>query len=407
MEEFAGNGLELSLPEALHPVVHRLLADTDALTGLGACYDPRDFIAKLGEFAAAQGLPFDVEMAHGVLRPDPLGLGRFAAAPINVRRWPGAGWLPSRALMGPDGLYFDWLWFGPGMLTQPFFEDELRRTEPLPINWLLRSRMSLEDLIAGAAAVDTPPLKGLIYHTSRCGSTLLARMLRTIAGTTVSSEPEPLDGVLRWIAATAPPEDLASAALMAIVGALGRRLGEDVRAHVIKLEPWQSLFMPELNAAFPETPWVFQHRDPLEVLVSQVKTPGVHVIPDALDAGRLGFSGMHRTPTDHAARVLGKYAAVAVENWDQGRGLSLAYRDLVPHGAAAAARHFELELGQSGTDQLARAAQHNAKAPGELFTSDVAQKRAAANELMRAAAEEWMTVPFAQLEAIHAKQRTG
>ena len=389
-----GQEARLHLPDALHPVVRLILSRPDLQEELGAEREADRFTAVLCELAGQNGVALDETCLRAVLRPDPLGLGRFTAAPVEADCWPGPGWLPARSVQTGSEPAFDWLWFGPGKLSAPFFEDEVRRAEALPLNWLLRTRMPLASLIAGASG-DEPPLRGLIFHMSRCGSTLLAQMLGAIAGTVVTSEPEPLDAVLRWIASARPPAATASAAIRAMAAALGRRSGVFVDAHIIKLEVWHTFFLPELRAALPDAAWAYLHRDPVEVLVSQMTQPSLHIVPGALDEERLGIRGFDApSHIDYAARVLGRCVGAATENWSLGGGLSIDYRQIVSGGAMAAALHFGLAPDPVDNAAMAVATKRDAKAPETTFSSDIESKRAAASEEIHAAAAQWISPSY-------------
>ncbi len=398
MPDQALSNTQFELPAEFHPVLRLLLDSPEALERLGALPEAGSFVAELGQFAAAHGIELDETALRAVLRPDPLGLGRFAGAPIHASRWPGPGWLPARSVPGGTEPAFDWLWFGPGKLQLPFFEDEVRRAEAMPLNWLLRTRMSLADLVADCPRHPAPPVAGLIFHMSRCGSTLLAQMLGTVAGTVVTSEPEPLDGVLRWIAAASPPADMANGAIRAMVAALGQRLAADVDAHVIKMEVWHTAFLPELRAALPHVPWTYLHRDPVEVLVSQLTQPSLHVVPGAIAGERLGLEGFDSVShIDYAAQVMGRCVAAVNENWNLGAGLAIDYRLIAKSGGLAAAEHFGLAPTPGDRAAMAAATQRDAKSPHETFTSDSAAKQAQASPEVRAAAENWIAPVYTAL----------
>lgn len=390
-----GSPVRLNLPDALVPVARLILPRPDLQAQLGELRDPDRFAAAIRELAAENGIAIEESDLRAALRPDPLGLGRFAAAPVEADCWPGPGWLPARSVRTGAEPAFDWLWFGPGKLTAPFFEDEVRRAESLPLNWLLRTRLPMAALVAGAAGVDAPPTRGLIFHMSRCGSTLLAQMLGAIAQTAVTSEPEPFDAVLRWIAASRPPADAASAAIRAMAAALGRRTGVSVNAHVIKLEVWHTFFLPELRAALPEAAWTYLHRDPVEVLVSQLAQPSMHVIPGALDEERTGIRGFDAVShLDYTARVLGRCVAAAVEHWSLGGGMQLDYRQIPTRGALAAAQHFALSPQPPDRAAMTAVTSRDAKAPETAFSSDIASKQAAASPEIQAAAEKWIDLSY-------------
>lgn len=387
--------VRFELAAGLHPIVRLLLASPEALRHFGTLREVDAFVAELQLLAGTHGIELDEPLIRTALRPVPLGFSRFASAPLHASCWPGPGWLPARSVGGGPEPAFDWLWFGPGKLSAPFFEDEVRRAEAMPLNWLLRTRMSLGDLIAGAHGADAPPVRGLILHMSRCGSTLLAQMLGTIAGAVVTSEPEPLDAVLRWIAAARPPAEVAGAAIRAMAAALGRRSAAKVAAHVIKLEVWHTFFLPELREALPDVPWTYLHRDPVEVLVSQLAQPGLHIVPGALDGDRIGIDGFDScSHIDYAAQVLGRCVGAAIANWKLGGGLAIDYRQIASSGAIIAAQHFSLTPTRSDHAAMAAAAQRDAKAPEAVFASDTETKQAQVSPEVRAAAERWIAPSY-------------
>jgi hypothetical protein len=247
----------------------------------------------------------------------------------------------------------------------------------------------------------------MILHMSRCGSTLLTRMMRACGATIATSEPEPLDAVLRWIAATQPAADRAGVAIRAMISALGGQgtTGQS-DGHIVKLELWHSLFLPELRAALPDVNWVFVYRDPVEVLVSQLNQPGIHVVPGALDETRLGIAGYDAvSQTEYAAKVLGRCIEAAVTGWSLGGGQALDYTSLRSGGAEAAARHFGLLLNADRQAAMALAAQTDAKSPGQPFVDDRARKRSEADQHVREAAKQWIDQAYNQVVALNRYQQ--
>src|SRR6185437_13521248 len=95
---------------------------------------------------------------------DPLGIAAFAAMPASGTAWPGADWLPVQVVDLGGQVFVDWLYFGARPLREPF-------------NRAFRYRLALADFLAGAAAAQSLKPSGLIFHMSRCGSTLAAQML--------------------------------------------------------------------------------------------------------------------------------------------------------------------------------------------------------------------------------------
>jgi hypothetical protein len=380
-----------NLPPELHPLVDLILAREDLQELLGKEIEANAFIAAARAVASENGIAFSEDQLRAVLRPDPLGMGRFGPAPIEMTDWPPRGWLPTRSVFTPEGPAFDWLWFGSKPLNQPFFEDEVRRAGTLPLNWLLRIRTGLPALIAGAESHDSLPLQGMVFHMSRCGSTLAAQMLGAVSGHAVSSEPEPLDAVLRWCAESGVGLDQAKTAIRAIIAALGRERGQGATRHFIKMEVWHTLFLPLLRQALPQVNWIYLHRDPVEVLVSLRDMPSHHIIPSVIPAGYLGLNELPDLPPhEFASLVLAHTGSAVADQWPLGGGLVIDYPLIRIAMPDSVARHFGLSLSEAELAQMERAATRDAKDPGKAFSDDTARKRAAAGPEILAAADHWL-----------------
>jgi len=96
---------------------------------------------------------------------------------------------PSRVPVRIDAGWVEWLDVGTLRFTDPFFENTVRRAGRRAERWT----QPLESLTGIAPG---PGPAGLIFHVSRCGSTLISQMLST-AGQLVLSEPPPVDGIFR------------------------------------------------------------------------------------------------------------------------------------------------------------------------------------------------------------------
>lgn len=382
---------EISLPLELHPFVALVLNDPALQRRLGSIAVPDAFVAEAIKVAAEHMVALDPVILTGVLRPDPLGLGRFTAAPIICATWPPVGWLPTRSVPAVGAPAFDWLWFGARRLTLPFMEGEVRGAGALPFNWLFRIRTTLETVIDGAGSEPEIPLQGLIFHMSRCGSTLLAQMLAAVPDNAVSSEPEPLDGVVQWARQAQVEERAAIAAVRAIVAALGRNRGTGAVRHFIKLDAWHTFSLPLLRAAFPTVNWVHLYRNSTEVMVSTMQQPGVHTAPGVLPEKVVGFAAdASMSHEDYAARVLARIGESVIAHWDLGGGIVVAYPDICEAATGQIAVHFGLNIDAETAALMAVAAKRDAKDPHQSFTSDVSRKHAAATVAVEAAVVRWL-----------------
>ena len=161
---------------------------------------------------------------------------------------------------------------------------------------------------------------GFVFHGSRCGSTLVSGMLASVPQFLVLSEPLPVDDLLRANAAEADKVRW----LRSLVSALGRRRHGDERAFVLKLDAWSALDLAIVRHAFPDVPWVFLFRRPVQVLASHFRQRGAHMVPGAIDPELFGLdreSIAAMPPEEYCARVLAAIFRSALEHRDRAGAL--------------------------------------------------------------------------------------
>ncbi|MBX9813317.1 MAG: hypothetical protein K2X76_01295 [Sphingomonas sp.] len=386
-----------------------ILAEPALAAALRTPLDVTEFASAAAAAAAARGIDVAVDAIAAACRPDPLGLARFAPAPLVGGGWPPEGWLPAQVAAGPAGPEFDWAAFGMGPLDDPFFADSVRRATALPFNRLMRWRLTLDELIAACPADGAAPA-GLVFHLSRCGSTLLARLLAGFPGHAKLSEPEPLDAVVQWGLALSSdgaraPHPAAVAALRAVARALMHNLAPGTRAF-FKLDCWHIGALPLFRAAFPETPWVFLYRDPLEVAVSQVAMPGIHVVPGMQGAAMLGLAGGEELGAEaYTAIVLGRICALAHHHAALGGGMLLHYDEIFEAILDRLPRHFGFALDAEAARRIESMRGDDAKTPGARFRPDGVAKRARATPTLRAMVERHVEPEFQRLETLRRASR--
>ena len=91
---------------------------------------------------------------------------------------------------------------------------------------------------------------------------------------------------------------------------------------MIKLDAWNIGELPLLRECFPDTPWLFLYRDPLEIAVSHLRRPGMHMVPGMIGASglddELPFAGredLHRTAVGAIAGKQGWRNAGRLVGW--------------------------------------------------------------------------------------------
>jgi hypothetical protein len=304
-------------------------------------------------------------------------------------------WLPVRAALRPDGLYLALRQIRAEELRDAFMQETVARV-PAAEKVV---QVATEDI--GKAAARTAPA-GLIFHVARCGSTLIAQLLKQAGMLVVYAEPLPVNEVL------VPPHRHSRnelvGALRSLADAFARHAGSP---YMLKFSSWNTLFCDIVTEAFPDTPWILSLRDPVEVGVSLLREPPgwlgdragtASPFPAIIDPGRASASR-----EEYVARLYGAFCDAACR-LEPARGRLVRYEALPGAAWEVVAPHFRLAIDAGQRRRMAETARIDAKAPigkAAAFTGDAATKQAAASTVLRQAIDEFARQPLQRLERIH------
>jgi hypothetical protein len=291
------------------------------------------------------------------------------------------GWLPVGITCHTREPVVDWCRMGTRRFTEPFFDHTVQAAMQEPFNLLFRHQLPLDSLIEWHERDPGPAPDGFIFHMSRCGSTLVSQMLAALPGNIVLSEPPPLDALLRTDLRGATDEQRISW-LRAWMGIMGRtRNGEN--GLFVKLDAWHAFDLPLLRRAFPDTPWIFLHRNPVEVMVSAIGNPGMHLVPGMIGATVPGIDpgeAMRMPQAEYIARVLAAIMRAGLENLVPLGGKAINYDSLPESVFSTIAPHFGLSLSPEEAGAMKAVTAFHAKSPYFNFEPDSESKRHAAGE---------------------------
>jgi len=115
----------------------------------------------------------------------------------------------------------------------------------------------------------------VVFHQSRCGSTLIANMLAAFRPkhTRVYSEsPPPLEAIIACSGHSRCDDGAQDALIQDVFYMMGRITRKERPQHVFyKIQSISSLEIHAFTRAMPDTPWVYSYRDPTEILMSHFK----------------------------------------------------------------------------------------------------------------------------------------
>lgn len=254
-------------------------------------------------------------------------------------------WTPVRLRWQPEPMV-EWADLRGHRLDAPFFEQMLSERRKAGC---ATANSGIDALRRLDAAPSLDPCL-IIAQFSRCGSTLLSRLIGAVEGTLVICEPR----ILGEVAARSlePGADAETVDILRrVVRALGRVRFGDERRFVLKLTGTLMRFVPLFRAAFPAARFVWLQREPLEVVESNLKMPS-----EWIEAQLKPEMSLERFTIRRLATLLLAAQAHADENT-----LVLDYRDLPD----AAWMQVAPLLGVEVTDELVRrmrdVAGHDAK----------------------------------------------
>jgi len=381
-----------------------VFADPALQLELAQPYDPAVFAELAARRAAERGVALDAEALLREARPDPLGLSRWDAQPALIENWPAGDWLPVH--IGGAAPYVEWAQFAGAPLAEPFFEESRRKATSLPFNAVFRRRTSVAAFTSAATPDRARTPDGLIFHMSRCGSTLVAQMLAASSRNTVISEAPPLDAAVQ-IEAFGTPSGRCDGVLAAMVSALGRRWPAEDDRLFIKHDSWHAMSLALIRRTYPRAPWVFLYRDPLEVMVSQARQAGVQTVPGMLPPHLFGIDPEEMPPDAYGAAALGRTCGAAVDAFAHGGGLLVNYRELPDAVYTRILPHFGVTPDAEDLAAMARTAGRDAKAPYAAFAPDGEAKRREATPRLFELVDRYLTAPYRRLEALRAGNGSG
>src|SRR5262245_31258002 len=181
------------------------------------------------------------------------------------------GWLPVDAVVveGRPGLV--WMEMSGVSLTEPFFQQTVERARR---EKRAERFTEFDVLLQLEKQLESVPPTGFIFHSSRCGSTLVANACRSVSGSIVLSEAHAIDAlVARFITDVDNPvkESLYSVFLRGVVHALAQRRSADEQHLFIKFACCSFAQLERIKRIWPNVPWLFLYRDPVETIVSNMR----------------------------------------------------------------------------------------------------------------------------------------
>jgi hypothetical protein len=311
------------------------------------------------------------------------------------------GWIPYRIYWASAQAMVEWCYLGERRFTDPFFQMTLQTAMSHPANILFRRQTPIDVMREWYESRPGIAPTGIIFHLSRCGSTLLAQMLASLPQTIVLSEPEPLEPLLRpQLMTPRPAGEQKVDWLRWLLGALGQPRAGGEKYLFLKTEPLNLLSLADFEQAFPGIRCIFLYRDPVEVLVSLVQQPAPSFYPGVIDPAALDLdvrATLSMPPDEYTAIVLAKLCEIALRAHGDGRCRLVNYHELPEAAWTTLPEYFGIDLSPADIEQMQETAGYSAKDPATPFRSDTERKRRTASDRIRGLAAQDLDPLYARL----------
>ena len=304
-----------------------------------------------------------------------------------------------------------WMDFGPERPVEPFFAQTIKRLRSGAAQ-APECTTDLSTLIAAGEALKPIVPAGLIFHVSRCGSTLVANAMRANPDVTVLSEAWPIELFFRPDYMARAPfipeamEDMRRILVGCVANYYGGLAGTERGALVIKFHAADLTQFSLIRSVWPCVPAVIVIRDPVEIIVSNLAKPAPWVTwrtqPELaqkvfswkdIDTTRLSVE-------EYCARALGRLFEIAGSSLDATCRL-VDYEKLDRNMIGRIAEFFGLSLTTQGEmpDQLF--SQWSKDPEGvRTFEPDSSRKRAEASDALRGAVRDWALNGYERLRSL-------
>jgi hypothetical protein len=285
-------------------------------------------------------------------------------------------------------------------LTEPFFQQTVERARR---ENRAERFTEFDVLLQLEKQLDSVEPTGFIFHSSRCGSTLVANACRAVSGSIVLPEANAIDKLIaRFITDADNPvkESLYSVFLRGVVHALSQRRSGTEQHLFIKFACCSFAQLERIQRIRPNVPWLFLYRDPVETIVSNMRD----VPPWLSDNDRRVLSSIIGDASELSleelcARTIGSLYSTAYK-LANANSMLLNYKQLSVPVMASILNFFKVSLSSEELETIARTSKiYSKEASGtRTFVADEEAKQNFASNLIREMSERWAGEPYRLLE---------
>lgn len=286
-------------------------------------------------------------------------------------------WIPYKLKANANRTDCYWLDTLNEPYSEPFFDGTIAKLKSLPRrNSNYESVSSLAAMGEWSAVItDFIEPTALIFHVSRCGSTLISQLLCTDEQNIVLAEVPFFDDILRLPLQNSEVSlKDANALLAASVKYYGQKRTGAEQYLFIKTDSWHISFYKELRALYPATPFILLYRNPVEVFNSHIKLRGIHAVPGLIEPHLFGLqqNELARLTLDgYLIQVLEHYFKLYLEIAEKDENAHLInYNQGILPITDSLAKITDMQFTPNQMEKMAIRANYHSKDPGKKFSEE-------------------------------------
>lgn len=256
--------------------------------------------------------------------------------------------------------------------THPFYSEHISAVRGQLLSALIKPKTALLPVPNLSGMVEQVQPSGFIFHLSRCGSTLVSRSFTGLSKCRVLSESPLLTQVLL----DGSLSDMQRRAALTFCINTQGQLFHPEQHLLIKWNAWDLQFWPLILSLYPQVPVLLLLRDPVEILASQQKSAGYHMVRQP---SRPLFSELsipeEESILEYQCKVLRLLLDYGLEMSLRSQVMVVDYRELLPAIANKIANWFSLDLSQEECSQVEQCQLIHAKTATQPFMADSQSKQ--------------------------------
>lgn len=281
-------------------------------------------------------------------------------------------WIPFRLREEYGEAFCQWLYLGDKTFDEPFFDETIAYCRHFEVNSKpLKILSDLQALTEWASLLPPVSPTALIFHVSRCGSTLLSQLLATDPANIVLSEVPLFDELLRC---NHHQPDNKPEWLKGAVTFLGTKRKKAQQHLFIKTDSWHIHFYDQWRQLYPDVPVILLYRRPDEVIRSHQQHRGMQAVQGVIEPSLFGFGQdiFYLPPDEYMARVMETFLAAfeRVLCADK-KVLAVNYNEGMLTAMNKIAAFTGISISDDVMEQMKTRAGYHAKHPQQVFKEPI------------------------------------